>query len=197
MWVADFLAWGIEPEPGLPVPERAGVLRYYTRVAGKIEWADWPEDLMQQLPRPQDLPPGFEIPRPISVTFIPAKVFDNPALLRVNPEYLAWLLSLPLLERERLLSGNWKIRPAAGLYFKREGGAVVDEVPAALDVVRYGDLAATEKTEFNDPDWTVGIKLGRDQNGGYWLLDMVRGRANPGDVDNLLLNTEKHAGKRA
>jgi predicted phage terminase large subunit-like protein len=96
---------------------------------------------------------------------------------------------LPLLERERLLSGNWKIRPAAGLYFKREWCAVVDEVPADLDVVRYWDLAATEKTEFNDPDWTVGIKLGRDKNGGYWLLDMVRGRANPGDIDRLLLNT--------
>ena len=116
-------------------------------------------------------------------------MFDNPALLQVNPEYLAWLLSLPLLERERLLGGNWKIRPAAGLYFKREWCAVVDEVPADLDVVRYWDLAATEKTEFNDPDWTVGIKLGRDKNGGYWLLDMVRGRANPGDVDRLLLNT--------
>jgi hypothetical protein len=38
----------------------------------------------------------------------------------INPEYLASLLSLPLLERERLLGGNWKIRPAAGLYFKRE-----------------------------------------------------------------------------
>jgi hypothetical protein len=53
-------------------------------------------------------------------TFVPATVFDNPALLRVNPQYLAWLLSLPTLERERLLAGNWKIRPAAGLYFKRE-----------------------------------------------------------------------------
>ena len=94
-----------------------------------------------------------------------------------------------LLDRERLLSGKWKIRPAAGLYFKREWFAVVDEVPADLDVVRYWDLAATEKTEFNDPDWTVGIKLGRDKNGGYWLLDMVRGRANPGDIDSLLLNT--------
>ena len=61
---------------------------------------------MQYLPRPRDLPPGFELPRPISVTFIPAKVFDNPALLRVNPDYLAWLLSLPLLERERLLGVN-------------------------------------------------------------------------------------------
>jgi predicted phage terminase large subunit-like protein len=142
------------------------------------------------------LPPGIEPPRPISVTFIPATVFDNPALLRVNPEYLAWLLSLPTLERERLLGGNWKIRPAAGLYFKREWCAVVDAIPADLDVVRYWDLAATEKTEFNDPDWTVGIKLGRDKDGGYWLLDMVRARANPGDVDTLLLNTAMLDGKQ-
>jgi predicted phage terminase large subunit-like protein len=123
-------------------------------------------------------------------------VFDNPALLQVNPEYLAWLLSLPLLESERLLGGNWKIRPAAGLYFKRGWCAVVDEVPADLDMVRYWDLAATEKTELNDPDWTVGIKLGRDNNRGYWLLDMVRGRANPGDVERLLLDTAARDGKR-
>src|SRR5262252_747082 len=29
---------------------------------------------------------------------------------------VASLLSLPLVERARLLEGNWKIRPAAGLY---------------------------------------------------------------------------------
>ena len=91
-------------------------------------------------------------------------MFNNPILLRANPEYYAWLLSLPTLERERLLGGNWKIRPAAGLYFKREWCAIVDEVPADLDTVRYWDLAATEKTELNDPDWTVGIKLGRDRS---------------------------------
>jgi hypothetical protein len=195
-WVADFLAWWIDPDTGMPILERAGLLRYYIRVAERIVWADRPEDLAQHLPRPESLPPGVEPPRPISVTFIPATVFDNSALLQVNPEYLGCLLSLPLLERERLLCGNWKIRPAAGLYFKRGWCAVVDEVPADLDVVRYWDLAATEKTEFNDPDWTVAIKLGRDQNGGYWLLDVVRERANPGDVERILLNTATQDGKR-
>jgi predicted phage terminase large subunit-like protein len=76
------------------------------------------------------------------------------------------------------------------------GCAAVDAAPADLDVVRYWDLAATEKTEFNDPDWTVGIKLGRDRSGSYWLLDMVRSRANPGDVERLLLNTATHDGDR-
>jgi len=195
-WVAEFLAWWIDQETGFPLPERVGVLRYYIRVSDRIVWADRADDLMQYMPRPEDLLPGVDPPRPISVTFIPAKVFDNPALLQVNPDYLAWLLSLPLLERERLLVGNWKIRAAAGLYFKREWCAVVDEVPADLEIVRYWDLAATEKTELNDPDWTVGIKLGRDKNGGCWLLDMVRERANPGDVERLLLNTATHDGKR-
>jgi predicted phage terminase large subunit-like protein len=101
-----------------------------------------------------------------------------------------------LLERGRLLDGNWKIRPAAGLYFKREWCAVVDQVPANLEVVRYWDLAATEKTELNDPDWTVGVKLGRDDKRGYWLLDVVRVRANPGDVERLLLGTAARDGKR-
>ena len=195
-WVAEFLAWWIDQETGLAIPERAGVLRYFIRVSDKVVWADRPEDLLQYMPRPQDLPPGVDPPQPISVSFVPAKVSDNPALLRVNPEYLASLLSLTTLERERLLGGNWKIRPAAGLYFKREWCAVVDEVPADLDIVRYWDLAATEKTELNDPDWTVGIKLGRDQNGGYWLLIMVHARANPGDVDRLLHNTATQDGKR-
>src|SRR5262249_28782767 len=153
-------------------------------------------DLRRYMSRPEALPPGVDPPRPISASFIPARVFDNPALLRVNPDYLAWLQSLPLLERERLLAGNWKIRPAAGLYFKREWCTVVDEVPTDLDIVRYWDLAATEKTVLNDPDWTVGVKLGRDKSGGYWLLDVVRQRANPGDVERLLLNTATHDGKR-
>jgi predicted phage terminase large subunit-like protein len=195
-WVADFLAWWIDPASGLPIPERAGVLRYFVRDAEKILWAEKPEELMRNLPTPEDLPPGIDPPQPISVTFIPARVFDNPALLQINPEYYTWLLSLPTLERERLLYGNWKIRPTAGLYFKREWCAALDEVPADLDVVRYWDLAATEKTEFNDPDWTVGIKLGRDRNGGYWVLDMVRARSNPGDIERLLRNTAEQDGKR-
>ena len=120
-WVAEFLAWWIDQETGFPIPERAGVLRYYLRVSDDIVWADRPEDLRRYMPRPEDLPPGVDPPRPISVTFIPATVFDNPALLRVNPDYVASLLSLPLVERARLLDGNWKIRPAAGLYLSGSG----------------------------------------------------------------------------
>ena len=194
-WVADFLSWWIDPESGYPIPERAGVLRYFIRIGEKIVWADRAEELTEDLQQGQKLPPGIDPPRPMSVTFIPAWVFDNPALLQVNPEYPARLLSLRPVERERLLNGNWKIRPAAGLYFKRDWCPVVDQVPADLDIVRYWDLAATEKTEANDPDWTVGVKLGRDRSGGYWVLDLVRVRANPGDVERFLLSIAEQDGK--
>ena len=39
--------------------------------------------------------------------FIPAKVYDNPALLRNDPGYLANLASQPDAQRKALLDGNW------------------------------------------------------------------------------------------
>ena len=97
--------------------------------------------------------------------------------MRYGPAQVSWLHLRP-----QRYGGNAR----AG---RPHNCAIVDEVPADLDVVRYWDLAATEKTERNDPDWTVGIKLGRDRSGGYYLLDLVRARANPGDVEQLLRNT--------
>src|SRR6201981_861798 len=71
-WVADFLSWWIDPESGLPIPERAGVLRYFIRIGETIEWADRAEELSKVLRQSQKLPPGIDPPRPLSVTFIPA-----------------------------------------------------------------------------------------------------------------------------
>lgn len=39
--------------------------------------------------------------------FIPAKVQDNPALMRNGPEYIMNLAALPAAEREALMDGNW------------------------------------------------------------------------------------------
>jgi len=78
-WVAGFLAWWIDQETGLPIPERAGAVRYYVRVAEKIVWADRSEDLMQHLPRPEDLPPGFDLPRPSKLTRARGTEGSNPA----------------------------------------------------------------------------------------------------------------------
>jgi hypothetical protein len=60
---------------------------------------------MQHLPWPDDLPPDFESPRPISVTFIPATVFDNPALLRGQPGIFR-LAAVAAAARTRAVAGR-------------------------------------------------------------------------------------------
>jgi predicted phage terminase large subunit-like protein len=188
-WVAEFIAWWLDPDSGLPINERAGVLRWFTRHGDVIQWGDKPEDL------PEQRTPDGQIIPPKSVTFIPAKLTDNTALMAADPGYYANLMSMPTVERERLLGGNWKIRPAAGLYFQRSWCEVVDAVPAGLKTVRYWDLAATPKTETNDPDWTIGLKLGKDAAGRYYVLDVRRLREAPAGVEAALLNTASADGK--
>jgi hypothetical protein len=95
------------------------VLRWFVPVNDTMVWADSAEELASQH---SDLLPK-------SVTFIPATVRNNPKLLAAHPEYLANLMALPLVERERLLAGNWKIRPAAGLVFNRAWFPIVDARP--------------------------------------------------------------------
>ena len=92
--------------------------------------------------------------------------------------------------------GNWKIRPAAGLYFKREWCTVVDRAPADLNIVRYWDLAATKKPSSTiwigrsaSSSATIGaaaigcwIWCGREPtrgtSNGYWLSIAEQGRKN-------------------
>lgn len=196
-WVADFIAWWIDQDTGFPILERAGKLRYVVRgAADKLIWADNPDDLRGYLPSTADLPPGVQPPGPKSVTFIPANIYQNPALLRINPDYLANLQMLPEVQRERLLLGNWKIRPAAGLYFRREWCRFIDpeELPADLVVCRYWDLAGTEKTETNDPDWTVGVKLGQDVDNYLYIIDVVRMREGAFEVESAMRNTASYDG---
>jgi predicted phage terminase large subunit-like protein len=59
--------------------------------------------------------------------------------------------------------------------------------------VRGWDLAATGNTH-NDPDWTVGAKLSRDKSGRYTILDVVRIRGTPHQVEELIVNTAQKDG---
>ncbi|MGF6157781.1 putative phage terminase large subunit-like protein [Ensifer sp. KUDG1] len=183
-WVAEFISWWINQDTGLPIPERAGVLRWFVRIGDAIIWADDPDELADYK-NPVD---GKPIP-PKSVTFIPAKLTDNAALMAADPGYLANLMALPTVERERLLGGNWKIRPAAGLLFQRGWCEVVDAVPAGVRWARGWDLAATIKTESNDPDGTAGTKIGLLPDGRYIVGHHVKAYMSPNGVETLIKNT--------
>ena len=186
-WVADFIEWWINQETGYAIPERLGVLRYFYRIEGELIWGDSIKELSEKCKNVE----GFSPDLCKSVTFIASSVFDNEALLRIDPGYLANLHGLPLVEKERLLMGNWKIRPAAGLYFKHSQTRIVKEVPDKVEVVcRAWDLAATEATHENkSPDRTAGCLMARLQNGQYIILDMKCVAANASHVRELVRNT--------
>ena len=178
-WLADFIGWWINQTTGFPIPERAGKLRWFVREGDAIKWADSREELIAL--NPDDLP--------MSVTFIPGTVYDNRILLDINPQYLANLKALNYVERERLLGGNWKIRAAAGLLFRREWCEVVKALPTDCEFVRYWDRAATPKTELNDPDMSIGIKMARDRSGFYYLIDSRSGFWSPAQGEAIIANT--------
>lgn len=184
-WVAEFIAWWIDQDTGLPIYERSGALRWFIRLSDALIWADTKEELQSK----------YDGCEPKSVTFIPARLDDNAILMAADPGYRANLLALDNVERERLLGGNWKIRPAAGLYFQRHWCEIVDAIPAGTRFVRGWDLASTAKNETNDPDWTVGTKIGRCPDGRFIVADNVRLRGNPHEVERAVKNTSNEDGR--
>lgn len=184
-WVAKFIAWWIDPETGYPIKERSGVKRYFTRVDDTVIWGDTAEECAEKS--------GVDISLCKSVTFIASSIHDNKALLAADPSYLASLNALSLVERERLLNGNWKIKPAAGLYFPRNGIRIVKTIPDKLVTsIRAWDLAATEITTSNkDPDRTCGTLWGRMRNGQYIILDGIRVAKNAANVRDLIVSTAR------
>lgn len=182
-WLARFLAWWIG-EDGFPIPERAGKVRWYVRLDDVLHWADTREALVKQF-YIAELPADHrDQPQPKSVQFIPGKITDNALGMKKDPTYYATLRAMPRVERERLLGGNWKVRPSAGLMFNRDWCPVVEFAAPDTQWVRYWDLAATKPSAENpDPDWTVGLKLGFSyQRNKYILARVQRMRETAGTV---------------
>ena len=171
-WLNTLVAWWIDQETGYAIPERSGVVRWFVRINDEMVWADDKATLEGQHP---DAPPR-------SLTFIPATLKDNPILERADPAYRGWLMALPAFERERLLMGNWKVKPEAGKVFDRANFKALDALPAGItDWCRYWDKAGTQ----DGGDWSAGVLVGRWQIGvtptgeglfNYVVADVTRGQ---------------------
>ncbi len=174
-WVKELLApWVDDEHPEFPFAP--GAVRWFTVENDAVTWVgpDW---------RDENGLAGK------SLSFVPARVTDNRILLAENPEYLASLRALPLVEQRRLLHGDWKVRPAAGKVFNRAWFEVAEVAPAGGQVVRFWDFAATaKKLASDDPDWTVGVKMRRHE-GLFFVEDVVRVRAAWPEVKRLVRAT--------
>lgn len=188
-WVAEFISWWIDQRTGYPIPERSGKVRWMVRVNEVIHWTDSRKEAVAVAVE-NGIGQEQAETMPKSVTFIASTLQDNKILMKNDPSYLANLQALPLVDRERLLYGNWKIKAAAGLMFKRTQVNMVEEIPN--DVIlwcRGWDLAATSEDEEGNPAYTAGVLIGKRRNGRYIVADVINRRLAASDVRKLILMT--------
>jgi predicted phage terminase large subunit-like protein len=99
---------------------------------------------------------------------------------------------------ERTWSAQYQQRPMPldGTPFRIERFDLISRPATLMDaaVVRAWDLAATPTGSNGDPDWTVGLKLLREQSGRFVVLDLVRLRASPFVVEQTILRTAAEDG---
>lgn len=190
-WVAKFIQWWWDPETGDPIEERSGVIRWMIRIKDEIKWFNTYDEAKAEASLvSHDIEPK-------SVTFIPSKLDDNQILVKADPGYRANLYALSEVEQKRLLGGNWLIRATGGKKFKKVWFKIHDEYPRKFKkICRYWDLAATEPKPGKDPDWTVGTKMGIDEDDIIWKIDQKRLRGTPGTVDKLITDTAEEDGRR-
>lgn len=180
-FLAEFLAWWIDPHSGYAIPERSGRVRWFIRLdSDELVWADTREDLVDQFPDH-----GADA---LSVSFVLATLQDNVIGREKDPHYERKMRALPLVERERLLGGvsggNWKIRAAAGLVFNRSWFEIVDAVPGQARRARGWDNAASK----GSGDWSVGTLLA-EAGRIFYVENVVRERVGPDERKKIQRNT--------
>lgn len=178
-WVAKLIDWWIGDD-GFAIQERSGIVRWFVTLDDKIVWADAPGELVERFPQ--------LIPK--SLSFIPSKLTDNKILMDADPGYLANLMNLPRVDRERLLNGNWKVRWESGSYFPRAKANVISAIPSDVKQwVRKWDLAATIPSELNpSPDATACVLMGRQENGRIVVAHGMNVRENAHIVREMIKN---------
>lgn len=106
------------------------------------------------------------------------------------------------LERKRCTMGSriWQSlfqqnpNPDTDALFTTGRITVLDELPETIREIRAWDLAATLPTEGRDPDWTVGLKLAFTAGGRAIVMDVLRLRAGPTEIANIIVSTATQDG---
>ena len=173
-WVLKWIDWWLD-EDGYPDPAKRGVVRHYIVVEDVPRFADTAEELIEQFPDScrvwNPIDEIWVTVQPKTFTFVGGTIFDNPILIKKNPNYLAELKSLPDVERARLLDGNWYIREEGTNYFKREDLIKVAVAPLDGTMARGWDKAGKEPSQKERfPDCTASVKLVKDRDGRYTIL---------------------------
>lgn len=136
-WVVAFFAPWLDPRH--PNPARPGELRWFAQVAGKEV----------ECPGPEPVDDGGRMVTPLSRTFIPSRVTDNPHFAGTG--YMAMLDALPDVLRRQMRDGDfsagceddpWQVVPTAWVEAAQARWKRPDKLPpmdsVGIDVARGG-----------------------------------------------------------
>ncbi|SDO36986.1 phage terminase large subunit [Vreelandella arcis] len=188
---------GYIKDDGFPDLENCNKTKYLIQVNGEYEFYDSRKDI-------EDKYGENAAKAAYSFIYYTATVYDNPAIIKDQPEYLFKLENLKPVERARLLDGNFLASENAAGYVKREDFKEIElnEVPFSLPTVRSWDLAATpvdpskSDKQGGNPDFTRGTLCSYDRDtGNFFILDMKSIRDRSALVDNLVMKTAREDSK--
>lgn len=211
-WVLDWVIWYLDEE-GYPDKNKNGKQRYLLIVNDSPVFADTQEELIESYPdlcwQYNDVTGENTLVPPLSITVLLGTIFDNPAILKCNPKYLAALKAQSEVNRKRLLDGCWFARAEGSNYFNRTWLKKLDKIPLNCMEVRAWDLASSESSEKNrTPDYSACIKMLKDSNNNVIIVGgfseecidkeekLIYGkfRKRPGDRDNIIAKQAAHDG---
>lgn len=119
-----------------------------------------------------------------------------------EPLWPEWESAAQLADKRRTLGErDWSAlyqqdpRPAEGALFRVARIPVMDAAPTWSRAVRGWDLAATAAVGTADPDWTVGLQLARLDDGRFVVLDVVRLRGGPDEVEAAIVSAASNDGR--
>ncbi len=186
LWIEDYY---LDPQTGIPLPEKSGHKRYFFRQGNTMLWYN-------SLAEAEAVHGKGDESGISSFTFIGATCRDNPPLLKAQPDYISRLMSLPRVEKERLLDGSWFARQESAGLFKREWTGLVDHANGrARKRIRAWDFAFSKPSEqYPNPDWTRGVLISKDPNNLYTVEDVVSIRDRVHEVEKLVFDTAIHDG---
>jgi len=192
-YLFDWLLPLLDEDTGVPREGTENIIRWFVVIDDKVRFGPSPEALYEEFGTGKTLGVDF-IPK--SIRMIPLSVYDNTILLKNNPEYLANLLSQSKINQLRFLKGSWTAVANGGVYWNKsftEGQMIdVQDLPEDITWVRYYDFGSSEPSSaLPNPDWSCGVKLGRQKStGNYFVADVLRFRKS---LQGILDEVERQA----